>query len=159
VSADTQAGDPWYSNLLRVELTSCGGWNERSISCRLTEILSVEASPSEIKSEKPMFARLVTMQLRPSFANEFPVVFEKEIVPLLKKQEGFVDELLLVAPKTRKMVAISLWETKGYAEVYNGELYPRVEKMVERFIEGVPDIQGFDEKYATFHKIAIPATP
>jgi hypothetical protein len=156
---DTQPRDPWYSNLEPVELTPCGGWNERSIPRRPAEVQSVAASPSEVKSEKPMYARLVTMQLRPSFANEFPLVFEKEIVPLLKKQGGFVDELLLVAPKTREMVAISLWETKSNADTYNRELYPKVEKMVEKFIEGVPDIQDFDEKYATFHKIAIPAIP
>ncbi|MGB7730346.1 MAG: hypothetical protein WBL50_20120 [Candidatus Acidiferrum sp.] len=105
-----------------------------------------------------MFARLVTMQLRPSLANEFPVTFEKEIVPLLKKQEGFMDELLLISPQSREMVAISLWEKKSYAEIYNRELYPRVEKIVERFIEGVPIVQNFDEKFATFHEVAIPAT-
>ena len=44
-----------------------------------------------------MFARHVTMQLKPSRAREFPVAFEKEIVPLLQKQRGFVDALLLVA--------------------------------------------------------------
>ena len=98
------------------------------------------------------------MQLKPSLANEFPVAFEKEIVPLLKKQRGFVDELLLVAPQTKEMVAISLWETKEYAEIYNRELYPGVEKMVEKFIEGVPIVQNFEEKYATFHDISILAT-
>ena len=105
-----------------------------------------------------MFARHVTMQLKPSFAKEFPVMFEEEIVPLLKKQKGFVDELLLVAPETMESVAISLWETKEYAQIYNRELYPLVEKMVEKFIEGVPIIQNFEEKYATFHEIAIQAT-
>ncbi len=104
-----------------------------------------------------MFARLVTMQLRPSLANEFPVTFEKEIVPLLRKQEGFVDELLLISPQSREMVAVSLWETKSFAEIYNRELYPRLEKMVEKFVEGVPIVQNFDEKYATFHEVAIPA--
>ena len=99
-----------------------------------------------------MFARLVTMQLRPSLANEFPVTFEKEIVPLLRRQEGFMDELLLISPQSREMVAISLWETKSYAEIYNRELYPRVEKMVEKFIEGEPIVQNFDEKYATFQR-------
>ena len=88
----------------------------------------------------------------------FPSHFENEIVPLLKKQRGFVDELLLVAPQTKEMVAISLWETKEYAEIYNREVYPRVEKIVEKFIEGVPIVQQFDEKYATFHQIPILTT-
>jgi len=98
------------------------------------------------------------MQLKPSLANEFPVTFEKEIVPLLKKQRGFMDELLLLAPQTKETVAISLWETKEHAEICNRELYPRVEKLVEKFIEGVPIVQNFEEKYATFHEIPILAT-
>jgi hypothetical protein len=105
-----------------------------------------------------MFARHITLQLKPNLAKEFPVTFEKDIVPLLRKQKGFVDELLLVSPEKKELVAISLWETKEYAEIYNRELYPRVEKMVEKYTEGFPIVRNFDEEYATFHKIAIPAT-
>jgi hypothetical protein len=105
-----------------------------------------------------MLARHVTMQLKPNLEKEFPVMFEEEIVPLLKKQKGFVDELLLVAPTTKESVAISLWETKDYAEIYNREVYPRVEKIVTKFIAGVPIVQNFDEKYASFHEVAVLTT-
>ena len=104
-----------------------------------------------------MFARHITLQLKPNLAKEFPVTFEKEIVPLLKRQKGFVDELLLVTPDKKELVAISLWETKEHAEIYHRELYPRVEKMVERFIEGTPVIRNLETEY-TSHRIAIPAT-
>jgi len=104
-----------------------------------------------------MFARHITLQLKPDLAKEFPLTFEKEIVPLLKKQKGFVDELVLMTPEKKELVAISLWETKEYAEIYNQEVYPRVEKIVEKYIEGVPLIKNFEEQYATFHKIAVPA--
>jgi hypothetical protein len=79
-------------------------------------------------------------------------------VLLLKKQKGFVDELLLMTPEKKEMVAISLWETKEYAETYNRELYPKVEKTIEKFIEGTPVIKNLEEQYATFHKMAIPVT-
>ena len=69
-----------------------------------------------------------------------------------------MDELLLVAPQTKEMVAISLWKTKEYATIYNRELYPRVEKIVQKFIEGVPIVQNLEEKYATFHESSIFAT-
>ncbi|MGA8220421.1 MAG: antibiotic biosynthesis monooxygenase [Candidatus Acidiferrales bacterium] len=105
-----------------------------------------------------MFARLVTLQVKPNFANEFPVTFEKEILPLLRKQKGFLDELLLVTPEKREVVAISLWETKEYAETYNRELYPQIEKIVAKFIEGVPVVKKFEAEYSTFHKIAFAAT-
>ena len=105
-----------------------------------------------------MFARLVTLQLKPNLVNEFPVTFEKEILPLLRKQRGFLDELLLVTPEKREMVAISLWETKEHAETYNRELYPQIEKIVAKFIEGIPVVKKFEAEYSTFHKIAFAAT-
>ncbi len=105
-----------------------------------------------------MFARHVTLQLKPIMANEFPVTFEKEILPLLRKQKGFVDELLLVTPENREVVAISLWETKEHAENYHREVYPQVEKIVNRFAEGIPIVKQFEPKYSTFHKVAYAAT-
>lgn len=104
-----------------------------------------------------MFARLVTMQVKPNLVNEFPVTFEKEILPLLRKQRGFLDELLLVTPEEREVVALSLWENREYAETYNRELYPQIEKIVGRFIEGIPAVKKYEAEYSTFHKIAFAA--
>jgi heme-degrading monooxygenase HmoA len=105
-----------------------------------------------------MFARQVTLQLKPNVAKEFPVTFEKEVLPLLRKQKGFLDELLLVTPEKKEALAISLWETKDHAEIYNRELYPQIEKIVNKYIEGVPVVKKFDAEYSTFHKIAFAAT-
>ncbi len=105
-----------------------------------------------------MFARLVTLQVKPSMVSEFPVVFEKEILPLLRRQKGFLDELLLVTPEKREVVALSLWETKEHAEAYNRELYPQIEKIVNKFIEGIPIVKKFEAEYSTFHKIALGVT-
>jgi hypothetical protein len=105
-----------------------------------------------------MFAREVVLQLKPDVVNGLPVTFEKEILPLLSKQKGFLDELLLVTPEKKEVVAISLWETKEYAELYNRELYPQIEKIMARFIEGIPVVKKFEAKYSTFHKVAFAAT-
>ena len=94
-----------------------------------------------------MFAREVVLQLKPNVVNELPVTFEKEILPLLRRQKGFVDELLLVTPEKKEVEAISLWETKEYAEAYNRELYPQIEKIMARFIEGIPVVKKFDAEY------------
>jgi heme-degrading monooxygenase HmoA len=104
-----------------------------------------------------MFARLVTLQVRPNMVNEFPVTFEKEILPLLRKQTGFLDELSLVTPENREMVAISLWDTKEHAETYNRELYPQIEKIVNKFVEGTPIVKKFEAEYSTPRKIALVA--
>ena len=105
-----------------------------------------------------MFARHVMLQLKPNVAKEFPVTFEREILPLLRRRKGFLDELLLITPEKKEVVAISLWETKEYAEAYNRELYPQIEKIVARFIEGIPVVKRFEAEYSTCHKIAFEAT-
>jgi hypothetical protein len=113
------------------------------------------ASPSKRREmEEPMYARHVTLQLKPNYEKEFPVAFEKEILPLLKKQKGFLDELLLVTPEKKELIAISLWENKDLAEIYHREMYPKIEKLVEKFAVGTPIVKKFEADYSTFHRIA-----
>jgi len=42
-----------------------------------------------------MFARSVTIHLKPNAVAEFNRTMEKEILPLLQKQKGFRDEIAL----------------------------------------------------------------
>lgn len=105
-----------------------------------------------------MYARHITFQLKPAMVSQFPVVFEKEILPLLRKQKGFLDELLLVTPERHEVVAISLWETKEFALTYSREFYPQIEKIITRFAESVPVIKNYEAEYSTFHKIAAAVT-
>jgi heme-degrading monooxygenase HmoA len=105
-----------------------------------------------------MFARHLTHQLKPNVSKEYSITFEKEIMPLLRNQKGFLGELLLVTPEKNEVVAISLWETKEHAETYNREVYPQIVKIVNRFIEGIPVVKIFEAEYSTFQKIAVAAT-
>jgi hypothetical protein len=45
-----------------------------------------------------MFARHVSMHLKPNTRAEFTQTIENEILPLLRKQHGFQDEIVFVAP-------------------------------------------------------------
>jgi hypothetical protein len=139
---------------------SGGGRNELSIlrSVEKTKRVSGIAPPKQIEREAYMFAREVVLQLKPNVAKELPATFEKEILPLLRRQKGFLDELLFVTPEKREVEAISLWETKEYAEAYNRELYPQIEKIMARFIEGIPVVKKFEAEYSTFHKVAFATT-
>lgn len=96
-----------------------------------------------------MFTRHITMQLKKNWAPEFPTVIEKEVLPLLRRQKGFLDEVILLAPNKTEVVAISVWETKEFAEIYNREVYPEVLKILNKYIEGVPLVKTFEVMYAT----------
>ena len=104
-----------------------------------------------------MFSRHITVQIKKAYMSEIPQVFEKEILPLLRRQKGFLDELLFATPEKTEMVAISLWEKKEFAEIYNREFYPDVVKILNKYVEGSPVVKTYEVQYATlpaFQKFA-----
>ena len=104
-----------------------------------------------------MYSRHITMQIKKNWAPEFPRVIEKEILPLLRRQKGFLDEVIMLAPDKTEVVAISLWENKELAEIYDREFYPEVVKIINKYVEGLPLLKTFEVEYATlptFQKFA-----
>src|ERR1700730_18799590 len=104
--------------------------------------------------ESAMFARKVSMHLKPDGAAEFKQKIESEIVPLLRKQKGFVDEITFLYPSGREVHAFSLWETAKNAEAYNRGAYPEVTRIMASVVEGTPRVQTYEILNSTFHKIA-----
>jgi hypothetical protein len=104
--------------------------------------------------EVGMFARRVSMHLKLSSAGEFTQRVEKDILPLLRKQTGFKDEITFIEPGETKAFAISLWENKENAEAYNRGAYPEVAKLLAKVVEGTPQVETYEVSNSTFHKIA-----
>jgi heme-degrading monooxygenase HmoA len=104
-----------------------------------------------------MYTRVVSRQLKPNKARESSDLFDKEILPALRRQPGFRDELLFVDPGGPEVVAISLWDSKENAEAYNRATYPEMLKTLVKVTDGTPKVQTFQLAYSTFHKIAIGA--
>src|SRR6202035_5347717 len=101
-----------------------------------------------------MFARSVSIRLKPNSIAEFNKLIENETLPLLRKQKGFKDEITLVAPGGTEAVAISLWDQKESADAYNRDAYPGLLKTLERVVEGTPQVHTYEVANSTFHKIA-----
>jgi heme-degrading monooxygenase HmoA len=101
-----------------------------------------------------MFARSVSIRLKPNSVAEFNRTLEDEILPLLRKQKGFRDELALVTPNGSEVVAISLWDQKESADAYSRETYPAVLKTLGKVVEGTPQVHTLVVSSSTFHKIA-----
>lgn len=89
--------------------------------------------------------------------SDFLWTFENEVLPLLRKQKGFKDEITLSNPGSPDVIGISLWENKASAEAYNSDTYPQVLNAVVGMIEGTPKVQTFEEVTLTFHKVAVAA--
>jgi len=104
--------------------------------------------------EAVMFARRVYMHLKPNAVAELTQKLEKDVLPLLRKQKGFQDEITFVGQGGGEAFAISLWDTRESAEAYNRGTYPEVTKLLASMVEGAPQVETFDVINSTFHKIA-----
>jgi heme-degrading monooxygenase HmoA len=101
-----------------------------------------------------MFARNVRIQLKPNSTAQFTQTLEKEVLPMLRKQEGFQDEVAFVVPGGTEAYAISFWQTKENAEAYSRTGYAEVLKALGKVVEGTPQLQVYEVSNSTFHKIA-----
>ena len=72
---------------------------------------------------------------------------------MLRRQNGFKDEITFCGPGGIDMTAISLWENKASSDSYNTNTYPEVLKTMAKFIEGTPKVQTSEVVNSTFHKI------
>ena len=104
-----------------------------------------------------MFARNVSFRLKSNMLSDYTRTFENEILPLLRKQKGFQDEITFSNPGSLDVIAISLWDSKANAETYNTNTYPEVLRTFARMIDGTPRVQTFEAVTSTFHKVAVAA--
>jgi hypothetical protein len=105
-----------------------------------------------------MFARRLTMKFKPNMATEFAKTLDTHIIPVLRRQQGFREELVFMGPTANEGFAISLWDGKEYAETYTRSIYPDLLKPLENIVEGIPQVQTFELLSSTMHKSAAPAT-
>jgi hypothetical protein len=100
-----------------------------------------------------MFARSVSIRLKPNSVAEFNRALENEILPLLRKQRGFRDELALIAPNASEVLAISLWDQKENADAYSRETYPEVLKTLGKVAKETPQVHTYEVSSSTLHQI------
>ena len=101
-----------------------------------------------------MFARHVSFRLKANSTADFTRVIESEVLPLLRKQKGFQDEITFVVPGGTEAIGISLWDEQQSAEAYHRSTYPEVLKAMTKVVEGTPEVKTFEVGNSTIHKIA-----
>ena len=102
-----------------------------------------------------MIARNVTMHLKPNSTAEFTQTCQKEIIPLLRKQKGFQDEITFLVPGDRNAVGVSLWDNQENADAYGRGIYPEVVKALGKVLEGTPQVQNLEVSNSTVHNIGV----
>jgi hypothetical protein len=101
-----------------------------------------------------MFARKVAVRLKPNSFPEFTNLMSREILPWLRKQEGFLDLIILAVTNSTEIATISFWDHQRNAEAYNANGYPEALKILEGLLDGNPYVKTFDVLSSTFQRIA-----
>lgn len=104
-----------------------------------------------------MYARNVKIKLKTNSAPEFARLLENEIIPLLRKQRGFKDEISFVSSERNEAMAISFWDTRDDAESYNHVAYLDVLRVLANVVEAMPIVKTFEVSNSTPHRIAASA--
>lgn len=84
---------------------------------------------------------------------------ECEILPWLRKQEGFLDLITLAVPDGREVATISFWDHEGNVQAYNSSGYPEVLKSLAKLLDGTPYVKAFDVVSSTFQRVALAQPP
>ena len=94
------------------------------------------------------FTRNVEFDIQPGKGQEFKTVMENDILPIMKKQDGFRGELALV--NDNRAIGISCWDSEKHAEAYRTNAYPKVLETLKPVIRGTPSVESFELASTTF---------
>lgn len=92
-----------------------------------------------------MFTRVVELTSKPGKSRELSTAINEKAMPILQKQVGFVDEILLVSnTELDRVLALSFWKTRDDAERYQREQYKNVAETLRHLLRAEPVIRTFD---------------
>jgi heme-degrading monooxygenase HmoA len=102
-----------------------------------------------------MFTRVLEITSKPGKAAELTKTVESKVVPFLKTQPGFMDEVTMFSDMNPNLIlAISFWRSKDDAERYHHEQYQLVTEALSDVLESAPTIHTFFIANSTIHNIA-----
>jgi quinol monooxygenase YgiN len=102
-----------------------------------------------------MFTRVVEIKSKAGKSKELINTVNEKVLPILKKQRGFVDEIVLISDKENdRVLAISFWNSSEDAELYHREHFPQVQDSVRHLLDGEPLVRTFNVETYVGQKIA-----
>jgi hypothetical protein len=90
-----------------------------------------------------MYARKVSLYLKSEFVSQFLKKVEYEVIPLLRKQKGYLDHLMLVSDSGKMFYLYSFWENSEAAERYDCTTLPTLNKLLTGVIDGALRAHAF----------------
>ena len=101
-----------------------------------------------------MFTRVVHVHTKAGKARELNNTLNEKVLPILKKQPGFVDEITLISNNDPdRILALSFWQSEENAQRYNREQFPQINEIVKPFLQSDPQVETFNVGVSTTEKI------
>ncbi len=92
-----------------------------------------------------MYMMIIEGTFHPGKKKEFLPVWNNTILPTLKKQTGFVEEVLLSDTLDPEVcVGLSFWKTQEDADRYQQEVFPRLLSSIQHLIESQPTVRTYN---------------
>ncbi len=101
-----------------------------------------------------MFARKVSVRLKPDCLDKFTNLMEREILPWLRRQKGFLDLITLALPDGSEVATLSFWDHEDNAQFFSASGYPQVIEVLEEILDGKPYVKTFEVVSSTFHTLS-----
>jgi heme-degrading monooxygenase HmoA len=103
-----------------------------------------------------MYTRLVELTTKAGKARELSNTIDEKVLPILKKQAGFVDEAVMASDSDpNNVLALSFWNTREDAQRYEREQFDNVQKIVQHLLESAPEVRTFEVHSSTAHKVTV----
>ena len=101
-----------------------------------------------------MFTRVVELRCKAGKTNEVATLASEKFLPILRKQQGFQDEIALVSnTDPSRVLALSFWNSRDDAERYQREQFSKIAQMLRPLCEGEPVVSTYDVNTSTVHHI------
>jgi heme-degrading monooxygenase HmoA len=101
-----------------------------------------------------MFTRVVEIRAKAGKRDELCRTSAEKILPVLRKLQGFQDEMVLTSNTDEsRVLALSFWNKREDAERYHRDQFPQVTQMIENLCDGPPKVSTFDVNTSTVHHI------
>jgi hypothetical protein len=90
-----------------------------------------------------MYARKVSLCLKSESVSKFLQRVEHEVIPLFRRQKGFLDQLILLSDSGEVIYVYSFWENSADAATYDCTTLPKLTKLLRGVVDGPLRVHTF----------------
>ena len=90
-----------------------------------------------------MYARKVSLCFKSEFVTLFLKKMEYEVVPLFRKQQGFLDHLTIVSDSRNLIYVYTFWEDREASERFDSTTLPMLNKLLAGVVDDELRVHAF----------------